>query len=258
MELRADRAGRTPRVPPSLLGLVSPRRGLVLIVPFSVGVSGFMFVIALALQQGAHPGPVPTGLALAPMALVFLFVSLVGPRLIGRFGTRVVPAGSGVQGVGVLLIALAVWRDWPHPGLLALLPGVAAAGSGQALQLPDLMRLVLSEVPSARAGVGGGMLVTTQQSGLALGGGDARDALPDAGAARGDAGGAGGHAPHAGGGDRPDGAAGAAAAAAGGVSGCPRRRRGWRDCGRVRPFGGRAQGPPPLRQGSRKGAWNPS
>lgn len=31
------------------------------------------------------------------------------------------------------------------------------------------MRIVLSEVPPARAGVGGGVMVTTQQSALALG-----------------------------------------------------------------------------------------
>ncbi|WP_440557512.1 MFS transporter [Streptomyces sp. SCPE 10] len=169
VERRADRAGRTPLVPPSLLGLVSLRRGLVLIVPFAVGFSGFMFVIALALQQGARLGPVPAGLALAPMAVVFLFTSLAGPRLIGRFGTRVVSAGSVVQAVGVLLIALTVWHEWPHLDVVALVPGMAVAGAGQALQLPNIMRIVLSEVPPARAGVGGGVMVTTQQSALALG-----------------------------------------------------------------------------------------
>jgi len=169
VERRADRAGRTPLVPPSLLGLVSLRRGLVLIVPFAVGFSGFMFVIALALQQGARLGPVPAGLALAPMAVVFLFTSLAGPRLIGRFGTRVVSAGSVVQAVGVLLIALTVWHEWPRLDVVALVPGMAVAGAGQALQLPNIMRIVLSEVPPARAGVGGGVMVTTQQSALALG-----------------------------------------------------------------------------------------
>ncbi|WP_225096859.1 MFS transporter [Streptomyces sp. CoH27] len=169
VERRADRAGRTPLVPPSLLALASLRRGLVLILPFSIGFSGFMFVIALALQQGARLGPVPAGLALAPMAVAFLFVSLAGPRLIARHGTRVITAGSAVQGVGVLLIVLTVWRDWPHLGFVSLLPGVAVAGAGQALQLPNVMRIVLSEVPSARAGVGSGVMVTTQQSSLALG-----------------------------------------------------------------------------------------
>ncbi|MEV6835453.1 MFS transporter [Streptomyces sp. NPDC051133] len=169
VERRADAAGRTPLVPPSLLGLVSLRRGLVLMLPFSIGFSGFMFVIALALQQGARLGPVPAGLALAPMAVTFLFVSLAGPRLIARYGTRVVTAGAGIQAVGVLLIVLAAWRDWPHLGFGSLLPGAAVAGAGQALQLPNVFRIVMSEVPPARAGVGSGVMVTTQQSALALG-----------------------------------------------------------------------------------------
>ncbi|MEV5732023.1 MFS transporter [Streptomyces sp. NPDC052292] len=169
VERRADRRGRTPLVPPSLFALASLRRGLVLMLPFSVGFSGFMFVIALALQRGAGLGPVPAGLALAPMAVAFLFVSLAGPRLIARYGTRVVTAGSVLQGVGVLLIVLAVRRDWPHLDVGTLLPGAAVAGAGQALQLPNLLRIVMSEVPPARAGVGSGVMVTTQQSAFALG-----------------------------------------------------------------------------------------
>ncbi|MFF0778908.1 MFS transporter [Streptomyces sp. NPDC003720] len=169
VERRADRLGRTPLVPPSLFALASLRRGLALMVPFSIGFSGFMFVIALALQRGAGLGPVPAGLALAPMAVAFLFVSLAGPRLIARYGTRVVTAGSVLQGVGVVLIALAAWRDWPHLGFGALLPGAAVAGAGQALQLPNVLRIVMSEVPAIRAGVGSGVMVTTQQSAFALG-----------------------------------------------------------------------------------------
>lgn len=79
VERRADRAGRTPLVPPSLFAIVSLRRGLLLIVPFSIGFSGFMFVIAVALQQGAGLGPVAAGLALAPLAVVFFLFSLMRP-----------------------------------------------------------------------------------------------------------------------------------------------------------------------------------
>ncbi|MDQ1045385.1 MFS transporter [Streptomyces sp. V4I2] len=169
VERRADRLGRTPLVPPSLFRLVSLRRGLVMILPFSIGFSGFMFVIAVALQQGAGLGPVQAGLALAPLAVTFFFTSLAGPRLIARYGTRVVTAGSLFQVVGVGLIALAAWRSWPDLGVVALLPGGAIAGVGQALQLPVIFRIVLSEVPPARAGVGSGVMTTTQQSALALG-----------------------------------------------------------------------------------------
>nr|WP_240449106.1 MFS transporter [Streptomyces harenosi] len=169
VERAADRRGRTPLVPPSLFALPSFRRGLLLIVPFSAGFSGFMFVIAVALQRGAGLGPVAAGLALAPLAVVFFAFSLAGPRLVARYGTRVVPAGAVLQGAGLVLIALAAWRSWPDLGVVALLPGGALAGAGQALQLPVVFRVVLSEVPPARAGVGGGVMTTVQQSSLALG-----------------------------------------------------------------------------------------
>ncbi|KOY56783.1 MFS transporter [Streptomyces sp. XY332] len=168
-ERRADRLGRTPLVPPSLLCLQSLRRGLVLVVPFSIGFSGFMFVIAVVLQQGLRMGPVAAGLALVPMAVAFFGASLAGPRLVGRFGSRVVTAGGVLQAVGIALILLAVLRGWPDLGPASLAPGVAVAGLGQGLQLPVLMRLMLSDVPADRAGVGGGVMITTQQSALALG-----------------------------------------------------------------------------------------
>ncbi|NIY65288.1 MFS transporter [Streptomyces malaysiensis] len=169
VERRADRAGRTPLLPPSMFALQGLRRGLPMVVPFSIGFGGFMFVIAVALQQGLRYGPVDAGLALAPMATTFFVASLMGPRLVGRYGSRVVTAGGLIQAVGIVLLMLAVWRDWPDLSLTGLLPGVALAGFGQGLQLPVLIRIVLADVPNERAGVGSGVMVTTQQSALALG-----------------------------------------------------------------------------------------
>ncbi|WP_206269445.1 MFS transporter [Streptomyces antioxidans] len=169
VERRADRAGTTPLLPPSLFALPGLRRGLAMVVPFSIGFGGFMFVIAVALQQGLRYGPVDAGLALAPMATTFFVASLLGPRLVGRYGSRVVTAGGLIQAVGIALLMLAVWRNWPDLSLAGLLPGVALAGFGQGLQLPVLIRIVLADVPSERAGVGSGVMVTTQQSALALG-----------------------------------------------------------------------------------------
>ncbi|GAA2419369.1 MFS transporter [Streptomyces pulveraceus] len=169
VERRADRLGRMPLVPPSLLRLESLRRGLALVVPFSIGFGGFMFVIAVALQQGLKLGPAAAGLSMAPMAAAFFVASLAGPRLILRYGSRVVTAGGLIQAVGVLVLALTVWREWSGLGMLGLMPGVAIAGFGQGLQLPVLFRIVLSDVPAARAGVGGGVMTTTQQAALALG-----------------------------------------------------------------------------------------
>nr|WP_043241021.1 MFS transporter [Streptomyces violaceusniger] len=169
VERRADRTGRTPLLPPSLFALNGLRRGLPMVVPFSIGFGGFMFVIAVALQQGLRYGPVEAGLALAPMATTFFVASLMGPRLVGRYGSRVVTAGGLLQAVGIAVLMLAVWRDWQGLSLAGLLPGVALAGLGQGLQLPVLIRIVLADVPNDRAGVGSGVMVTTQQSALALG-----------------------------------------------------------------------------------------
>ena len=78
--------------------LISLRRGLVMILPFSIGFSGFMFVIAVALQQGRGPRPGRAGLALVPMAVVFFVRLAAGPRLVARYGTRVVTAGAAGPG----------------------------------------------------------------------------------------------------------------------------------------------------------------
>ncbi|WP_420719493.1 MFS transporter [Streptomyces sp. XY511] len=168
-ERRADRAGRTPLVPPSLLRLDSLRRGLLLLVPFSAGFSGFMFTLAVTLQQGLGMGPVTAGLALVPMALAFFGASLAGPRLVTRFGSRVITAGGVVQGAGIAVLVATLHYGGPALGAVALAPGAFLAGLGQGLQLPVLMRLMLSDVPADRAGVGSGVMITAQQSSLALG-----------------------------------------------------------------------------------------
>ena len=67
-----------------------------------------------------------------------------------------------------MVVATAL-AGWPDLGPAALLPGMAVLGFGQGLAMSTLFRIVLSDVPAARAGVGSGVMVTTQQSSLALG-----------------------------------------------------------------------------------------
>ncbi|MEU3350081.1 MFS transporter [Streptomyces sp. NPDC037389] len=169
VERREERAGRTPLVPPSLLRVPSVRDGLAVIVPFSIGWGGFMFVLAVALQEGLRLGPMAAGAALVPMCATFLIGSLAGPRLASRFGRRLVTAGALVQGLGLITVGATFWFGWDGLGALGLAPGLAVQGLGQGLLMPITMRLVLSEVPVAQAGVGGGVLVTTQQAFMALG-----------------------------------------------------------------------------------------
>ena len=58
---------------------------------------------------------------------------------------------------------------WPHVNLFAFVPGMAAIGLGNSLVAVSLNRLLLADVPPERAGIGGGVVVTLQQTGFALG-----------------------------------------------------------------------------------------
>ena len=169
VERHSERTGVMPLVPPSLLRIPEMRRGLGIAVPYFAGFGGFMFVVAVALQQGLHLGPVAAGWALVPMAVGYFAASLAGPRLIGRFGSRVLSAGAVVQALGLATLAATVLADWTHFSPLRMAPGVALAGIGQGLIGTPLFRVVLSKVPADRAGVGSGVLATGQQSSLALG-----------------------------------------------------------------------------------------
>jgi hypothetical protein len=169
VEVRAERAGRVPLLPPSVMRVPSMRRGLLLAAPFFTGFGGFMFVYALTLQDGLHLGAFGSGLALTPMALGFLAASLISSRLVTRFGAKVVPYGATIQGIGLVILAGLVLANWPHLTPLSLAPGMVVVGFGQGMTMTTLFRVILSQVPVERAGVGSGALVTTQQTFLALG-----------------------------------------------------------------------------------------
>ncbi|MEO3751271.1 MFS transporter [Streptomyces sp. B6B3] len=170
VERRAERTGRTvPLVPPALLRLPGMRRGLPALAACVGGFGGFMFVMALAFQQGLDFGPVRAGTALVPYALAFFAASLAGPRLTTRLGARVLTWGGVIQAVGVALLVATVLRGWPELGATELAPALLVAGFGQGMQLPVYFRIVLAEVPQERAGVGSGVMATVQQSAMALG-----------------------------------------------------------------------------------------
>jgi MFS family permease len=168
-EIRIERSGRVPLVPPSLLRHASMRSGLILALPFFAGFGAFMFSYALLVQQGLHDSALVAGAGLAPMAAAFLAASLSTSRLLRRFGARVLAAGAIFQAVGLVILGGTVLAAWPHVPVGLLAPGMVVAGLGQGLVMSPLFGVVLSEVPPASAGAASGVLTTTQQVALALG-----------------------------------------------------------------------------------------
>src|SRR6185312_5171208 len=137
--------------------------------PFFAGFGAFMFVYALLVQGALGWSSVVAGLALTQMAGTFLTASLLMPRVVVRWGRSVVTAGAALQFTGLVGLGLTVAAVWPHVGILDLAPWLAVAGFGQGWVMPSLIRIVLSDVPVASAGVGSGVLTTTQQVSLAVG-----------------------------------------------------------------------------------------
>jgi hypothetical protein len=169
VEKRAERRGDVPLLPPSLLRLPSMSRGLAMVFAFSLGFGAFMFVFALTVQDGLHADALHGGLAILPMALLFFGGSLFAPRLIGRFGRAALSTGAAVQLAGLAVLVAVLIRDWPQVSLWAMAGPLALVGAGQSMLFAGLFRSVLADVPAHLGGVGSGVLVTVQQSGLALG-----------------------------------------------------------------------------------------
>ena len=147
-ERRAERSGRSPLVPPSLLRHSSMRRGLLLALPFFAGFGAFMFCYALLVQEGLHASALtrwtrPRADGGHVPARVAVHVAAARPlRRQGALRRRPAagcgpghPRGHGVPG----LAALSPWSD--------LAPGLAVAGLGQGLVMSPLFGIVLSEVP---------------------------------------------------------------------------------------------------------------
>lgn len=169
VEKRAEQRGEVPLLPPSVLRLPSMSRGLVMVFAFSIGFGAFMFVFALTVQNGLHADALHGGLAILPMALLFFAGSLLAPRVISRYGRAALSAGALVQLVGLALLVTVVVGNWPHVGFWAMAGPLALVGAGQSMLFAGLFRSVLADVPTHLGGIGSGVLITLQQSGLALG-----------------------------------------------------------------------------------------
>jgi MFS family permease len=152
-----------------LLGLPSMRRGLGLGLPFFLGWGGFLFAISLTVQTGLHHDAIESGLVVVPLGVLYLTGSVLTPRLIARYGRSVMTVGGVLVALGLASLVVIVTTTWPHVNLFAFVPGMAAVGLGNSLIAVSVYRLMLADVPPERAGIGGGVMVTLQQTGYALG-----------------------------------------------------------------------------------------
>jgi MFS family permease len=169
VEVRTERRGGLPLVPPSLLRTPGLLPGLLVVALFFPAVSGFILTSTLTLQSGRGLSPIGAGVAMAPYTLGFLAMSLWAQRLVRRYGPRAMVGGAALLVASQLVWAVQASVD--HAGLnaLTLAPAMIGVGMGQGLVMIPLFGVVLAVVPSARAGMASAVMSTTQQSVMALG-----------------------------------------------------------------------------------------
>ena len=127
---------------------------------------GFFFVVVQMFQLLFGYGPFESGLRMLPFIPVMIVMTTASPRLVERFGTRlVVSTGMMVTGLGVLLLSeLDAASTYGQ-----VLVGMFVMAAGMGLTMTPMTDLIMSSVPRDKAGVGSAMNDTTRELGTTLG-----------------------------------------------------------------------------------------
>jgi EmrB/QacA subfamily drug resistance transporter len=171
-QVRQSRRGRRPLLEPRLFRERAFSAGLVTQLAFWSGMASFFLVLALYLQQGHGLNALQAGLVFTILAAAYLVTSLRAPRLMLRYGRRLILVGALALAAGHALLLTGVGLAAGSEGLFwlaALVPGLALAGAGMGLCVTPLVATVLSSARPEHAGAASGILSTVQQLGNALG-----------------------------------------------------------------------------------------
>jgi MFS family permease len=167
VERRVEARGGQPILPRSLLGLPGMIAGLGGLFASMAVFGGWLFGLALELQDGLGDSPLRAGLTFVPCGVAFAIVSLNWRRLPVRYHERLPVTGFVVDGAGLVWSGLLLHSG--GAGGAWLYVALAVSGGGMAGAFGALMGRVLSRVPVAIAADASGVIVTVNQLGLVIG-----------------------------------------------------------------------------------------
>jgi EmrB/QacA subfamily drug resistance transporter len=167
-QVRAERRGATPLLPPSLFRRPELAAGLITQLTFWCGMASLFLVLALYLQLGRGLDALQAGLVFTVLAAFYLATSLRAPAMTLRFGRGLIAVGALVLAIGEVVLLLTV-AERGDASIAWLVPGLALAGAGMGLCITPLTSTVLAHADPQRAGAVSGALSTMQQVGNAVG-----------------------------------------------------------------------------------------
>ncbi|HEX7164868.1 MAG TPA: MFS transporter [Trebonia sp.] len=167
VERRVGGRGGQPILPRALFDVPGMVAGLGGLFASMVVFGGWLFGLALALQDGLGESALRAGLTFVPCGVAFALVSMNWRRLPARFADRLPVTGFTVTAAGLLWSGLLLHSggsggDWLYAAL-------AVTGGGMAGAFGALMGRVVSRVPVAIAADASGVIVTVNQLGIVVG-----------------------------------------------------------------------------------------
>jgi MFS family permease len=130
------------------------------------GMYGVLFLLPLAWQGSGALGPVGAGLALMPMALVFVAASPFSGPLTARMGVRAT-TGGGVAIIGCGLLLIGTTAGWPS--IAPAVIGLALTGLGMGFATGPLMGAAVGAVDAGRSGTASALINVARMAGATVG-----------------------------------------------------------------------------------------
>jgi MFS family permease len=166
-ELNLEKRGGEPLFELSLFKYLSFRYGLITIFIIALGEFGVFLAISIYIQLAKGYGAFETGLQFLSFAIVTMIAAPLAGVLSGRFGAKwIVTTGMLCEAVALFWISRLLYIQNP---ISSLIPAFMLYGLGVGLAIAQLSNLVLSDIPSNKAGQASGATNTLRQLGASLG-----------------------------------------------------------------------------------------
>jgi EmrB/QacA subfamily drug resistance transporter len=160
------RRGAAALVPLDLFRIRAFRGAMVATAGMTFAMYGALFLLPVTWQGTDHLGAIAAGLALMPMALVFVAVSPTSGMLTRHLGAgATIGAGLSVLACGLILIAVNTGRS----GFLLTELGLGATGFGMGMATGPLMGVAVGAVGAARAGTAAALINVARMIGATIG-----------------------------------------------------------------------------------------
>jgi MFS family permease len=165
--VRTQRRAADPLVPGPVLRAPGLALAAASILTMMAGYAGFLFIMALYLQDGLGLSTLQSSLAFVLSSVGFGAASLNWRRVPARFHHGMIPAGLTLSALGYLAVA-AITANLGSPGILYQAATIAS-GVGMGLAFSPALDAALRHVPLVDAANASGVMSTVTQLGQVAG-----------------------------------------------------------------------------------------